>query len=303
MGLVMRNILNAPVLSGLFLVSVSHFAFGADMDRVVFADPPIVQPGPQDTGDTYSQETLTGFAEGSFAYGRGKIAGGSDDGTRWALRGSVNAALDTNWNVEIDGLYNRMSVDPVDVDTFAGAAHAYYRATDAFAVGGFVQAQRFSSSILDVLAPLGLDNYATDVVGGGEAAIYTDPATFYGQVGFGRTSYSGLGVDHLLAKLGTRVYANDNLRFDFEGTLNRFSGYGGHADLYSFSAIGNYRFSQMPLTAFAGYQYDQAKAPELTSEKLNVNTFVTGLRFSFGSNSLKEEERKGPAWSISPVNL
>lgn len=169
-----------------------------------------------------------------------------------------------------------------------------------------MQGSRFGSNVLDLAAGLvGADKHVFDYVGGGEAAIFTDIATFHGQLGFGQASYSGFKVDHLLAKAGARLYATDNIRFDVEGTLNRFSGYGAKADLYTLSAIGNYRFDELPATVFGGYQYDYGKvsAGGSTLGEANVHTLLTGLRFHFGSSILKGEERKGPVWSASALNL
>lgn len=296
------------LLSSAFLLSLSQVGFAADADRVLLQHP--VRYDPAEIEAAYTSEHISGFVEGSFAYGKGQVdtplGSASDNGSRWALRGTVNAEANTNWNIQLDGLYSRMSVDPVDVDSLVGAAHVYHRVPDAYAVGAFVQGSRFGSNVLDLAAGLiGTDKYAFDIVGGGEAALFTDLATFHGQLGFGQTSYTGLKADHLLAKAGARLYATDNIRLDVEGTLNRFSGFGGKADLYTLSAVGNYRFDQFPATVFGGYQYDYGKvsAGGSTLGDAKAHTLLTGLRFHFGSGTLKDEERKGPLWSTSALNL
>lgn len=295
--------IRSGLLGGTFLLSLSHAGLAADADRVLLQHP--VQYDPAEIEASYTSEHISGFVEGSFAYGKGKIGDLSGDGNRWALRGTVNAEANSNWNVQLDGLYSRMSIDPVDVNSLVGAAHIYHRVPDSYAVGVFVQGSRFGSNVLDILALLGADKYAFDVVGGGEAAVFTDMATFTGQLGFGQTSYMGESVDHLIAKAGARVYATDNIRLDVEGTLNRFSGYGATANLYTLSAIGNYRFDEFPTTVFGGYQYDYGKLSIDGSTRGDgrAHTFMTGLRFHFGSDTLKEEERKGPLWSTSALNL
>jgi hypothetical protein len=300
----MRTSLTAKLTCGLLAMTLPQIGIAAEMDKPIFELP--ARYGPVE-GQRHNSgaSAVSGFVEGSFNYGRGEADGFSADGTRWALRGSVNAGTGENWNIQIDGLYNRTSVDPVEIDTLAGAAHVYYRVPDAYAVGAFVQASRFGSNVLDLFALLGGDDYALDLIGGGEAAIYTDMVTLHGGLGFGRVSYSGLKADHLLAKGGARFYATDNLRLDLDGMWNRLSGYGGHADVYTVSATGNYRFDQWPATVFAGYQYDagEISAGGVSLGKADAHTFLTGLRFSFGSKSLKDEERNGPAWSPSALNL
>ena len=301
---IMTLSIRGSLLSGAFLFSLSQAGFAADADRVLLQHP--VRYDPAEVEANYASEHISGFVEGSFAYGRGKVDGFSDNGNRWALRGTVNAEENTNWNIQLDGLYSRMSIDPVDVDSLVGAAHVYHRVPDAYAVGAFVQGSRFGSNVLDLAASaFGTDEHVFDYVGGGEAAVFTDLATFHGQLGFGQTSYTGLKADHLLAKVGARFYATDNIRFDVEGTLNRFSGYGAKADLYAVSAIGNYRFDELPATVFGGYQHDYGKASVggTTLGDASAHTFLTGLRFHFGSGTLKDEERKGPLWSTSALNL
>ena len=303
--------IRSGLLGGSFTCALllSRVGFAADADRVLLQHP--VRYDPAEIESTYASEHISGFVEGSFAYGKGKIGDFSDNGTRWALRGTVNAETHTNWNIQLDGLYSRMSVDPVDIDSLVGAAHVYNRVSDAYAVGAFVQGSRFGSNLLDIASEIiGTDKYAFGIVGGGEAAVFTDMATFYGQLGFGQVSYTGVAdtkfkADHLIAKAGARVYATDNIRFDIEGALNRFSGYGGKVDLYSLSAIGNYRFDEFPTTVFGGYQYDYGKLGfgGTTLGDGKAHTFLTGLRFHFGSDTLKDEERKGPLWSASALNL
>lgn len=273
-------------------------AIAADADRVIF-NPPLKYD--QTEYEAYQNEAISGFVEGSYAHSNLESGGFDVDGKTWALRGAVNAELDSNFSVQIDGGYSRMSVEGVEADTLIGAAHAYYRQPDQFAVGAFMQGARIGSNYLDLLVPLGGDSYATDYLAGGEAAVFTDLVTFYGQLGFGKAAYTGFSADHLLAKAGARVYATDNLRFDGEAALNKLSIAGGDLEMQSYSAMANYRFPEIPVTAFVGYLHDRvgvnAGGTELGTG--NANHVLTGLRFHFGSGSLKDEERRGPIWNTS----
>ncbi|GGB08630.1 hypothetical protein GCM10011491_40850 [Brucella endophytica] len=246
---------------------------------------------------------VSGFAEGSFSYGRASAGDDSANIRSWALRGSVNADLGTGFNTQVDAGYNRGDISDLgQANTLGGTLHAYYREPDAFAFGGFVSASRFGSTAFNLLHDyLDADKYATDLIGGLEGAVYTSDATLYGRAGYGRVSYSDIEADHLTAALGARVYANDDTRYDFEGAFNRLSAYGVDADLYSLSAIANYRFTGTPVTAFAGYRYDRATVED--SNPLTAHRVLTGLRVHFGSNSLKEEERRGPAWASPALSF
>ena len=295
MGLSYRTLLATTAV-----LSLAQPLYAADADRVIFAQP-------SDEVEVFEEVSgkIAGFVEGSYAYGRGKSGGLSADGSRWALRGSVNTQVDRNWNVQLDAGYNNSSVGPVDIQSLVGAAHAYYRVPDSYAIGAFAQAGRLTSNLFNALVPLGADPAAIDLVAGGEAAVFTDPATLYAQLGYGKVSYSGLRGDHFIAKAGARLYATDNLRLDVEGTWNRLSAFGGNADLYSVSAIGNYRLDQVPATVFAGYQYDYGSI-SVGGAKLgnaHAHTFLTGLKFHFGSGSLKDEERRGPVWTTTALSM
>ncbi|MBB5045268.1 hypothetical protein HNQ66_004705, partial [Shinella fusca] len=65
----------------------------------------------------------------------------------------------------------------------------------------------------------------------------------------------------------------------------------------------NYRPESVPVTVFSGYRFDQIE-PSMSGASLghaNVSTIFAGLRFSFGSSSLKDEERNGPVWTASSL--
>jgi hypothetical protein len=300
--------MNTSILKALFsgtvLLSLPCAAIAADMDTPIFEQPVRYDPSQGEVLEEVGGN-LAGFGEASYAFGTGTSGGISADGSRWALRGAFNVQVDRNWNVQLDGLYNNTSVGPVTVDTLGGAGHTYYKVPDAYALGAFVQVNRFGSNVLTALAPLGADPYALDVVAGAEAAVFTGPASFHGQIGFGRASYMGVGGDHILAKAGAKIYATDNIRFDADGMWNRLNILGAKIELFTLSATGNYRLSQIPATLFAGYQYDAVKAGAggVTIPVADTHSFKTGLRFHFGSNSLRDEERRGPVWSTSAVSF
>lgn len=277
-------------------------AYSADMDQILFGQSSdAVNIEPLQHGST----NIAGYVEGAFGYAKGKAGEYEADGTTWALRGTVNSQANRNVNIQIDAGYERMNVESVGINNFAGAVHAYYRQPDTYAVGAFVQGARIGSNVFDILSSLELDDYATDVVAGAEAAVYTDNVSYFGQLGFGQASYSGESANHLLARAGVRLYANDNFRFDTEGALNRLSVTGVEANVYTLSGTGHYRLTDFPVTASLGYRYNYGEAKVLGESvgSANSHTILTGLRFSFGSTSLKDEERTGPAWTNSELKL
>lgn len=276
-------------------------ANAGEMDDVVFAPP--VWDEPAQDADMLSEERVTGFVEARAGYG--KSADFDVDGTRWALRGTVNGATLTNWNVQVDADYERTLIEGLSVDNLTGSAHAYYREPGAYAVGGFAQASKIGSNIFDALVPLGADSHATDMMAGAEAAAYFDSVTLFGQAGVGQVTYTGVNIGHQAGRIGARLYANDNTRLDLEFGAHRLSAFGASANIYSASATGNYRFASAPVTAFAGYRFDRGTASfgSTSLGSTDAHNILAGVRYSFGSSSLKDEERNGPAWSPMPLDL
>lgn len=219
-------------------------------------------------------------------------------GHTWALRGSVNFEGDSGLNLQVDGGYARTSVESVDVDQLAGAGHIYYR-DPSFAVGGFFQASTINAGYLGYFG----DDAIMDYMGGAEAAWFADQGSIYGRAGYGLAKWAGYSADHYMGAIGARYYVNDNLRFDVEGTMNRISYASADLDTQSLVLSGNYRPEAMPVTLFAGYRHDRLDLSDsgVSLTDGNTNTIFAGLRFSFGSQSLKDEERKGLVWTSSTL--
>jgi hypothetical protein len=249
--------------------------------------------------------SIKGFVEASAGYGQSSNGGADVDSASWSLRGSVNSPVQRKLNIQFDAAYYGASSDVEDSYALSGTVHAYMRVPGLFAAGGFVSVARIGSDTLTALSASGLDDFATDFVAGGEAALYTDQATLYAVAGFGRFDYSGTMGDHLVAGAGVRVYANDNLRFDVEGSYNEISSASADISAFALSATGSYRMGARPFTVFGGYRYDQIATDSATTSVTDTDTHTVfgGIRYHFGSGSLKEEERSGPAWSAVPVKL
>ncbi|CDX12460.1 conserved hypothetical protein [Mesorhizobium sp. ORS 3324] len=87
-----------------------------------------------------------------------------------------------------------------------------------------------------------------------------------------------------------RYFAQENLRFDGELGFSRLSASGEHLDTVTAALQATYRFSGTPFAVFGRYQLDHLSEP---FGHLNVHKYLIGLRASFGSNSLLDEDRNG----------
>lgn len=264
-----------------FLLSGAQFAAAADMDRpLVGADDYYEAPVEQ------SSLGVTGYIEG--AYGSVIDSPGDIDADAWALRGAVNFDAGAGFNLQVDLGYARASIVDANTNAYNGTLHGYYR-DNLYAAGVFVQASRLDA---------GFDSHINDYMGGIEGAYFQDTWTIHGAAGYGQTRWEGFGADHYMAALGARVYATDNVRFDLDGALDRITDSGIDYDIRSLKLTANYRPGSFPVTLFGGYKYaDEEVSAFGSSVSADSSTIFGGLRFSYGSNSIKEEERLGPTWS------
>lgn len=270
-----------------FLLSGARLATAADIDG------PLV--GPADAYEVPVEQAsggVAGYIEG--AYGAAVDSPGDIDTDSWELRGAVNVDAGSGMNLQVDLGYTRASYEDIDTNSYDGALHGYYR-DNAYAAGLFLQAARLDP---------GLDTHVNDYLGGVEAAYFLDTWTLHGALGFGQARVETLGADHYMGALGARVYATDNIRFDVDGSLNRISESGIDYDQRALKLTANYRPEAFPVTLFAGYKFVNEELSGF-SESLsgNTSTIFGGMRFSYGSATLREEERLGPVWSNNRLSF
>ena len=284
---------------GLMLVGVSASgANAAEMDRPLTAFPPEEVVYIDQT--TTAANPFTGNVEASFNGGKTDL---SDlDNQTWALRGALNYAFGGGLNVQADVDWGQTHIDDGDLDRVSGTGHIYYRPVEDDAVGAF-NGPRHGTGYFDALGTGSFgDDDITDTIAGIEGAYFNDLATFYGGAGYGQADFSGIDVDHLMGRMGVRYFLTDNLRFDVEGQLHRFSEDEAELDARSFKTVINFRPESLPTTFFAGYRYDEwePSISDVSLGKEKNHSLLAGVKFSFGSNSLKDE-RNGPIWSTTSL--
>lgn len=283
------------------VVSLAGAAMGADMDSpIIGSSAGTVYVDDYGAGQDMAGR-FSGNVEGSFSQGKSDTF--DLDNRTWALRGTVNYEIDGGFNIQGDADYGRTDVEDFDFDRLSGTVHGYYRPVEDYAFGAFFQASRYGMDFFDDLGIAGVDDTVSDRIGGIEAAYFNDLATVYGQIGYGKASWSGESADHYMGRLGVRYFVTDNIRLDVEGALHRFSYADADLDARTFKAVANYRADAMPFSVFAGYRFDEwevdVSGSSLGSEK--NHSVLAGLRFHFGSTSLKDEEKSGPIWSSTSL--
>ena len=218
-----------------------------------------------------SQLRGSGYVEAS---GGASYAQSTEDYVnRFGLRGSYGRVISANWHLQTDIDYEYASTDTASGDRFFGTLHLATRFPNDFALGAFGQ---FGMSGANGVTQHGF---------GVEGASYSERSTVYGRVGYAGLSYSGNTGGELFATLGARGYFHDNAALEAEANVSQ--------DFGSARATALIRRPNTNATFSLTARYDATLDDNLDQ---GVITGLAAVRYSFGSNSLKQEEREGVIW-------
>lgn len=219
------------------------------------------------------------------------------------------------------------------ISNFDMAAHLFYR-TNKYLVGVYGQRTTYSTQYSGNGTTGGYNNLDRAYFLGGEGQYYFERATIYGQAGYqtyGYTYTSTNGTDYnfsnsapsgYTASLQGRYYVKDNWRLDAlygYGTTSRSTneGFSGYNYQYSQKQISNlitlgteYRLDNSPISFFGRYDYGTSSSngsgsattyPSFNSSmNLSSNTVLLGIKITFGTGTLIEQDRRGV--TLNPVN-
>ncbi|OBQ74491.1 outer membrane beta-barrel protein [Mesorhizobium erdmanii] len=235
---------------------------------------------PSFSGETVATPHISGYGE--LYLGGLRFVG--DDYTTRAGGGAarVNIAFAQRWNLQGDLTYDRIwgHYDPLD-DT-RGAIHGYYRDPDTFAAGLFASYASIGQTGVTV------NNYAI----GPEAQLYLGNLTLYGQASVGQLTINDFHGDQWGVRGVARYFVQKNLRLDAELDFNQTDYDGTSENVVGAAVQAMYRFDETPWAVFGRYEFEQRKFGTST-EGIKANKFVIGLRASFGSETLFDEDRNG----------
>lgn len=188
----------------------------------------------------------------------------------------------------------------VTMSSFDGALHGFYREADKFLVGGFVQIGR------DELSYGSSDEANVDrAYVGGEAQVYLDNLTLYGQAGMQQfESGSGspsIGLSGWFVNGEARYFLTPNLRIEARAGFSTLD-----IDIASMTfdtaSVGvgiEYKFDSLPVSLFAKYDYTTTSVDVTPSPTQSDHRFLVGARFALGEDSLLDRDRNGA--SLRPV--
>ncbi len=278
---------------------------------------------------TYQAGTIDAFVSG--AYGRTKYKNddlSSDQATirdnSYNLRGSFAYQSPSKFGVQFDGVYSQDNMKKAKMTTLDLAGHAFYR-NDKFLLGLFGQykqpklhTKQFNNTDIsgdgssDFIVNSAVDQTSKALVKdqaffGAEAQGYFGDLTLTGQVarqnfinkGDLSADYSGDTFKRgTVATTKADYFVNDNWKLTGGYSFNNVDGALSY-DTKKYALGTEYRLNNYPVSFYADYTRDKLSI-DLSSQNFDTNAFMLGMKWNFGSDSLKSRSRSGA--SLDPIS-
>jgi hypothetical protein len=202
---------------------------------------------------------------GGVSYGNGEDLG-IEGGLTIPTGGSLAFLVDGDWDQGDSDSFNSF-------DTYSAAGHLITRNSER-AWGGFIGVSR---------ADIDFDDIDTWTVGG-EYARFLPNYTLAGRLSYSSIDDADVDIWGLSGEY--RLFANDNLRFDFGAGWSLIDGGAGDDDAITLAGGAEYRFANSPISLGARMGWVNSDDDDETSVGVT-------LRFDFGNRSLKDRDRNG----------
>lgn len=222
------------------------------------------------------------------------------DGTYagYAVRGAASGVYNFTpaLGVQGDVLFAYSDIDGVQTQEIDGALHGFFREPGSFLVGGFVQLGR-DNYFLD-----GADDGSTDSAYiGGEAQIYLDSLTLYGQAGMQQITLEDYipTVSGWFGRLEARYFLTPDLRveahagFDTQSIVSALT-----ATTLRVGVGAEYKLENQPISLFATYDFSTSTNNQVDAS-ISEHRVLLGAKFALGEESLLDRDRGGA--SLSPI--
>lgn len=242
----------------------------------------------------------TGFIAG----GIGVVSTSNNDdyfanGPAAAIRGSGTVELSPALSMQGDLVLNyrrynengEFDFDLLDIDA---ALHVFHRDPDSHLLGGFVQINSQDA------ADENNEFLSRGLMVGAEAQAYLGDLTLYGSLG-----YKGFGIDGnddyysgYFASTELRYFLTPDLRLDVHGILSQIMR-DEDSDIVS-AGIGAGVEYRVPESALSVFGTADLLSTDYGSDFIKTDArIMVGLKFSFGADSLKDQDRNGT--TLNPV--
>lgn len=215
--------------------------------------------------------------------------GGSDTEFAYGGTGRANCNFNERWNVQGDLFVDSFDAGGDNLTLYGGSLHLFWRDPSSYAFGVFGTLAKADAGFFD----------PTRYSAGPEFQIYMNNVTLYGQAEYGQMDFAFVPVDISFwgVRGEVRYFATENLRFDAELAYRTYEY--DLADVFYAAVQANYRFDNTPYTVFGRYQYEDISA---FGGGADLHKFTAGLRISFGSDTLLDEDRYGASMNTYRSN-
>lgn len=234
----------------------------------------------------------------------------------------------SKFGAQFDAVYSQENIKGAKLSNVDLAGHAFYR-SDKYLVGLFGQYKQPSFHRSSTGNDDGYSSY-TDVVGkilspdqlffGAEAQGYFGDLTLTGQLAhqkfINQSDYSNDGMfkDGTVATVKANYFIKDNWKVNAGYAYNTadMSVYWGDTSSGAsyvnqiFSIGTEYRLSSFPVSIYGDYNHNKfnfdincVDCGDITNPKYKSDTIMAGLKYNFGSDSLKSRDRSGA--SLDPI--
>jgi hypothetical protein len=278
---------------------------------------------------TYQTGKIDAFFSG--AYGRSKYKGGGDlssDATTtmrdnsYNLRGSFAYQDPNNLGAQFDAVYSQDDMKNAKMTTLDLAGHAFYR-DDKFLLGIFGQYKQPKLNNKDIFTGnSGSDFSANSLVNlqsnlivsdqaffGAEAQGYFGDLTLTGQIArqnfinkkdFSADVSSDIYKHGSVSTAKADYFANDNWKLTGGYSFNKVAGLASY-DTKKYSLGTEYRLDKYPVSFYADYTRNKLSLDGGgNSSNFDTDAVMLGMRWNFGSDSLKSRNRSGA--SLDPIS-
>jgi len=254
-----------------------------------FADPDFVAG--VSIGGTQWHEEFVSTEDVSGYYVQGLLSGAYNFTPVLGVQGDVLVHYE---NLDEDGV-------TAEVGSIDGALHGFYRDSERFLLGGFVQLgqDEFSSDLSDNTVQRGAV--------GVEGQAFFDQVTVYGQLGLQTLNTDvtpDFDFDGWFITGEVRNFLTPDLKIEAHASRSELSYSDGLTLQYETVNAGigaEYKFADMPLSISAKYDYTTSSLAFFDDASIDSHRVLVGLKFNMGEETLQDRDRHGV--SLKPLDF
>lgn len=230
----------------------------------------------------------TGYVGASYGQFKGEVSGADANSNVAAIEGVVSFPVSTGMVIQGGLNYANVDGDFLETSVLEGSAHLGWKQAD-WAIGGYVGLSQNDDADFDTFWY------------GGEVVKYFNQFSLSGAVAAG--SIDDADADLLSLGGEGRYFVSDNIRLDGRlGWASIDDGSSSDIDGFNFGIGGEWKPDNFPVSFTAAID---RQTIDLLGTDLDLTTMQVGVRFDFGSGTLKARDRSGPAFhtlgGVSPA--